>query len=245
MKRALFFVAITLAAGSSQAHDMTCEVESRYELRLDRDRVAFSSDEGDALRVEIAGGKLYVDGREATLSQRDRARIGEIAREVQLLAPEVQAIALDAVDIAFIALSEVSRALSEDSDKTIARLAEARREIDRGIRRSPTAVLNEDVIDDAVQSAVQELVPALVGEIVRGAMVAAFTGNTRRVEALEARAAKVEREIERRIEPRAKALEARAEALCDRMVALDGLENQLEYRLPGGDRLDLLRSGRH
>lgn len=244
MQRAALFLVIALAAGSSQARNLQCDVESRYDVTLDQGRIEFSDADGVPKRITLAGGSLYIDGKEAVLSRADRERVMRYAQEVQALAPEVQAVALEAVDIAFIALSEVARALSDDSDKTLAKLADARREVDRSLRASPVAAINEDVIGDMVGTAIAELVPALVGDIVQGALAAAFSGDTRRAEAMEARASRIEREIERRIEPRAEALEVRAQALCDRIAALDGLEADMDYRLPGGDRLDLLRSGR-
>ena len=101
-----------------------------------------------------------------------------------------------------------------------------------------------DLLWDAVmEEAVASLVPALVGDVVQSALAAAFTGDTARAEALEARAERMEAEIERLVEPRAKALEQRAEALCAQVAALDAIEEEFEFRLPGGERLDLLRSG--
>lgn len=243
MKRAAMFLALFLAAGASQASDISCEVQSNYDLRLDEGRIEFAREDGEPGKVAIVGNRLFVDGREVVLTRADVARISRYSREVHELAPEVQAIALDAVDIAFIALSEVATLLAEDGDETVRKLERARREVERQLRASPAAAMNDNAIDDAMAAAMSELVPALVGDIVKSALVAAFTGNSARAEALEARANRIEREIERRIEPRAKALERRAKHLCDRMAALDGLENDLDYRLPGGDRLDLLRSG--
>ncbi|MFY2763231.1 DUF2884 family protein [Arenimonas sp. MALMAid1274] len=243
MKRAALFLALALAAGSSQARNLDCDVSSRYDVSFNAGRIDFTSEDGADHRVRLAAGVLYIDGQPAALGAADRARLLQFAGEVQALAPEVQSVALEAVEIAFLALSDVARALSEDGDKTVAKLADARREVERELRATPAAALNGDVIGDAVGTAVAELVPALVGDIVQAALAAAFSGDTRRAEALESRANKLEREIERRIEPRAEALGLRAQALCDRFAALDRLEAKFDYRLPNGERLDLLRSG--
>ena len=243
MKRTALCLALMFAAGASQAHGVSCGVESPYDLELERGEVAFVRGDGDPGRVEFGRDGLRIDGRLVVLGEADRARLARYSREVKALAPEVQAIALDAVEIAFVALSEVARGLSDDADDTVAKLSDARGRVERELRASSTAAINEDVIGDAVGDVVAELVPALVGDIVQSALSAAFSGDTAAAERLEARAARMERDIERRIEPRARALEARAEALCERVAALDAIEAELDYRLPNGERLDLLRSG--
>ena len=45
-----------------------------------------------------------------------------------------------------------------------------------------------------------------------------------------------------RVEPRARALEARAQGLCRRLVDLDRIDDALEFRLPDGQPLGLLQA---
>lgn len=54
----------------------------------------------------------------------------------------------------------------------------------------------------------------------------------------------VEARIKRLIEPQARALRPHAQQLCQRLEALDGLDNALAYRLPSGEPLQLLRVDR-
>ncbi len=243
MRRAALFLALSLAAGASQAGDLSCEVHGDYELRIDGDHIGFVREGGDPVRVEFRDGRLLVDGRPGSLSDADRARIARMLGEIRALAPEVGAIALEAVDIAFSALSEVADGLLDDSDATIARLGEARDRIEDDLRRDPLGTFDDRRRAALVGDVVTDLVPALVGDVVQAALVAAFTGDTAKAEALEARAERIEREVERRIEPRARALEERAETLCARIATLDAIEEDLDYRLPDGRRLELLRSG--
>ena len=79
------------------------------------------------------------------------------------------------------------------------------------------------------------MLPTVIGDIVGGAVHAAF-GDAERLQRME----NLDAEIEARIEPRAKALEKSADALCRRMESLDRIDNALDYRLPGGDALELL-----
>ena len=66
----------------------------------------------------------------------------------------------------------------------------------------------------------------MIGDIVGGAISAAFSGDASRLKRME----NLDAQIEARVKPRAEALEQRAEGLCRRMVALDRLDNALEYR---------------
>ncbi len=243
MKRAALFLALALAAGSSQAGNVSCEVGSDYDVNLSSGKIQFNRDEGSPSRIEIDRARLRIDGKEVALSAADRERMERYASGLLAMEPEVKAVALDAVDIAFTALSEVARGLSSDSDPMLATLSEVRGRVEREIRTAPESVINEDAFGDAVGDAVAELIPALVGNIVKEALSAAFSGDMARAESLEARAQKLEAEIERRIEPRARALEVRTKRLCEQVAELDAIESEFEYRLPGGEPLDILRSG--
>ena len=78
----------------------------------------------------------------------------------------------------------------------------------------------------------------MIGDIVSGAIGAAFSGDASRLKRLE----NLDAQIEARVEPRAKALEQRADSLCRRMVELDRIDDALEFRLADGQPLDLLRA---
>jgi hypothetical protein len=243
--QAALFLALAFAAGGSQAHEFNCDVESDYSISLERGSLRFEREDGTPARVELRRGRLLIDGEPARLSDADAARIARMLRELQALAPEVLAIALEALDIAFDALSEVANGLLDDSDATRARLAEAHERIEAELRAAPIGSLDDRRLENVVEQTVAELVPTLVAEVVKAALSAAFTGDTAAAQRLEARAERLEREIEARIEPRAEALAARARVVCEQIVELDALEGELEYRLPDGSRLELLRSGPH
>jgi hypothetical protein len=243
--QAALFFALALAAGGTQAHQVDCDVQSDYDISLDDDRLRFERADGTPARIELQRGRLFIDGEPAQLSAEDSARIARMLRELQELAPEVLAIALEALDIAFDALTEVADGLLDDPDATRARLLDAHARISAELRAKPIATLDNGRLERVVEDTVAELVPGLVADVVKSALTAAFSGDTAAAEALEARAARLEQEIETRIEPRAAALAKRAQLVCDQIVELDRMEADLDYRLPDGSRLELLRSGPH
>lgn len=52
----------------------------------------------------------------------------------------------------------------------------------------------------------------------------------------------MDKDIQTRVEPRARALKRNARALCEHMQSLDRIGAALDYRLPGGGRLNLLET---
>jgi hypothetical protein len=80
----------------------------------------------------------------------------------------------------------------------------------------------------------------LVGEITSTAISAAMRGDTSFAAEIEKRAEEMERRIEKNVEDRARMLEERADALCPQLHALEDIERNLDARLPGGERIDLI-----
>src|SRR3546814_16490490 len=68
-----------------------------------------------------------------------------------------------------------------------------------------------------------------MGDIVGGALRAALSGDSSRLERLD----DLDARIEALVEPRAKALERNAEKLCSRMQVLDSINDALDYRHEG------------
>jgi hypothetical protein len=241
MNRPLISLLALLFACSAHAADRGCNVESDYDLTIDERSVILTRDSGTPKWIVIRQDRLFVDDRWVPLEAADRGRIAQIDRGARELMPLAREVGREAADIAFIALGEVAAGLSADPARSRERLDQARRRIDARLQRSITANrFDGRGLGDDIGAAVGEVVPLLVGDIVGGAIGAAFSGDLERLKGME----DLDRRIEALVEPRAKALETRADALCERMLALDALDNALAYRLPGGASLDLLKATR-
>ena len=172
------------------------------------------------------------------MGREDRQRIADFDRGTREVMPLAREIGREAAGIAFTALGEVAAGFSNDPADTRAKLDQARKKIDARLARSVTANrFDGRDLGEGIGQAVSEVVPLVIGDIVGGAVRAALSGDTQRLEQMEG----LDKQIEARIEPRAKALEERAERMCAKMEALDRLDNALAYRLPDGTALDLLR----
>ena len=180
---------------------------------------------------------MFVDDKWVSLSTDDSKRIAEYEQKVRATMPLAAQIGRDAAAIAFTALGEVATQLSSHPAETRAHLAKARTEIDARLARSVTANrFNGNDLGEGIAHAIGEVLPMVIGDIVSGAVGAAFSGDSARLERLN----NVDQEIERLVEPRARQLERSAETLCRNMQSLDAIDDALAYRLPDGGRLDLI-----
>jgi hypothetical protein len=246
MKKSLLVLALVLGAGQASAHGnndnvhLGCDVGTAWNVSPYRSAFLFKR-EGDGPReVGIGGGRLFVDGAEVTLGAADRERIAALESEMRALVPELRKVALEAVDIAYTALVEVARGLSSDPGKTIAELERGRARSRAELERSPMAAFNNDAMEAIVEPIVTRFVPDIVGGAVSSALKAAFSGDAERQE-MQSRMERMERELDTRVEQRAKALEPLAERMCARLRRMDGLDDAIEWRPAGGDALQLLR----
>ena len=245
MKLALLPLAVLLASAGAQAHEvgghtqLSCDIRSDYNIGPYGNAFQFHRDTGPARKIGIGGGRLFVDGKEIRLSEPDQQRVAQFEGEMHGLVPEVQKLSEEAVDIAFTALVEVARGLSSTPDDTIADLEKSRRQALAEIRAKPMTVFNDDATGDLIKPIVERYAPDIAGGAVRSAMSMIFAGEAKRA-AFEKRMEHMEHEIDTRVDARAKALEPLAKSVCDRLNRMDTLDDALEYRLSGGQPLQLL-----
>ncbi|TWI06025.1 Protein of unknown function (DUF2884) [Luteimonas cucumeris] len=231
---------LLLLAGAGQAAEINvdCDVESDYEFALTDRSVIFTRDTGTPRAIVMRQGKLFVDDRWVALSPADSKRIADYERNARAAMPLARQVGLDAADIAFTALSEVAIGFGGDPARTRDKLDKARKQLDQQLARSVNAQhFNSEAMGESIGMAVKEVMPMLVGDIVSGALGAAFSGDEARLKQFD----DLDKQIEARIQPRADALEVRAQALCKKMEALDAIDSALEFRLADGRSLDLLR----
>jgi hypothetical protein len=239
MRRLFILTALSLACSSAFAGSKDCDVnvESEYDLALNAQSVILTRDSGVPKAIVMRQGRLFVDGAWVTLSAADSQRVAAFEQATRATMPEAQAIGRAAADIAFTALGEVAAGFSSDPASSQAKLAKARSQLDARLARSVTATrFDGRDLGAGISQAVGAVLPSMIGDIVGGAISAAFSGDGSRLKQME----NLDVQIEAKVEPRARALEQRAEGLCRRMVALDAIDNALEYRYRG-QPLDLLR----
>jgi hypothetical protein len=238
--------ALAFASAPSFAHSNVnghkCDVHTDWSVRPQRLAFVFSREEHKPAEVGIGGGRLFIDGREQKLTAADHARIARLEAEMHAAVPQLRQVVVEAVDIAFTALTEVARGLASDPQRAVADLDAARKRVRGQLEGRPLTALDGDAMGRTITPILTEFVPQIVGGAVSGALSAAFGGEQKSQE-FEKKMQRMEQELDSKVERRAKQLEPLAEALCQRMQAMDRIDDELEYRLPDGGRLELLRVG--
>lgn len=246
MRRLLVLSVLSLASGHALAADVkgadvkvSCSMDSDYDLSINERSVILTRDSGVPKAIVMRQGRLFIDDQWVTLSAADSHRITDFEKGAREAMPEAQAIGRDAADIAFTVLGEVAAGFAADPKAAQVKIARARSQIDARLARSvtPTRFDGRD-LGEGIGAAVSEVIPSMIGDIVGGAISAAFSGDSSRLKRLE----HLDAQIDERVEPRAQALERKAESLCKRMVELDRIDDALEYRLADGKPLELLRA---
>lgn len=249
MKFASLALALVVVSGGVQARStrdshLNCDIGSAYTIDTYRRAFLFNHTGGQPAEIGIGGGRLFINGKEQTLSAADHQRLRQLELEMQQMVPEVKQVTVEAVEIAFTALTEVARGLSSDPQATVSSLESSRERVRAEMVAKPLAVFDHDAMADVVKPILTEYVPKIVGGAISSGLKAAFAGEKESRE-FQARMEHMDRELKQKVEARAKALEPLAENMCQRLRRMDGIDDSLEFRLSNGEPLQLLRIDHH
>lgn len=247
MKRYVLAAAISLGASfSANAETLRCNIESDYAFSQQGRTLVFSRDTAPGKRILIQDSRLIVDGRDLVLSDQDKKRVGQFESETRLLIPQVRQVSAEAIDIAFVALIEVSRGLSGvQNSSTVIKLQKAQASLRKSIEKDPAFIINGDIEDKIIDPILTDFVPDIVAAAVRQALSLAFSGDEAKAKAFEQRMDNMGKEIESKVEARAKKLEPLADAMCRRVRDMDRIEDGITQRLSNNEKINLLDSRAH
>jgi len=237
-------LAATLSFGvaiTAHAESLQCSFQSDYKFSQQGHTLIFSKEATSGKRIMIQDGRLVVDGKELSLSEEDKIRVAEFEGEMRLLIPEFKQVALEAIDIAFTTLLEVSRGLNgEQNNPTIKKLQDAQVALRNSITRNPELFINDDFDSKLIEPIVTDFVPDVVAAAVKQALSLAFSSDEAKAKAFEKRMDNMSKEIETKVEARAKKLEPMAQAMCSRVRNMDRIEDSLGVRLSNKEKINLL-----
>lgn len=244
MKRRHLAIMLALAiAPATQAKDLECRMHSDYQLQMHGQAFVFTRDDGPARRVVLGGGHLYVDGKEVALNAADQQRVDNFEGELRQLLPEARQVASEAIDIAFSALTEVARGFAENGDNaTVDQLERSRRRVHGELSNNVGFVFNGDIDKEVIEPVITEIIPEITGAAIKTSLSVAFSGDSARTRAFEARMNAMGQDIDIKVKARAEALKPLAVSLCQRTQRLDAIESGLDLRLSNGTALDLLQT---
>lgn len=233
-------------AADIHSHHIQCSYDSDYDVQVKAEGIAFIRESGHPDHVFMHDGQLRVDGQTVPVSPEDAALLRKYEHQVRELVPAMADIARDGVNIGYAAMTTVVATLADSGDertrilqKLHDRHIEALQQIDgtlgHGFWKS-----GDD--GEAFGINLQETVADLVGSITRDVLKDALSNDPSKLAALEARTNALDTTINKAVDAPADKLAERANALCPQLGELDQLQRQFQFRLPNGERLQLLSS---
>ena len=249
MKKAMLgtLASFSLLTTATMAHDDVCSFSFDHDLSVINNAITISHSSSDTIYINN-DNQLFINDEIQALNSDQQDLVDQYASNIRLLIPEVTSIAIEGVglgiDAASLALGtllgegdpdylEVTQKIQDLGDKIVMRL-----DVNNFDSKELERAFDEDFereIETFVEQTVEELTPRLMAKM----MTAAMTGGDGTSD-LEMRANRIEEEITSFIEPRAEALEQRAEELCGMIETLDNIEDQLVST--GLDQMDLIKA---
>lgn len=243
------FLLLGLLTGYAQAkdghrHDLQCSYSSDYDVRVKPEGIAFTRSSGYPRDVFMHDGQLQIDEHAVAVSRADADRLRQFEQEVRDLVPAVAAIARDGVDIGYSALTTVVATLADNGDERTQLLqklrdqrGEAMQHIDVTLGRGDWNVGEDDTLfSDHLQKTVEDIVGNVTGDAVKDAL----SGDSTKLAALQERTAALDATLDKAVNAPADKLEKRAKALCPQLSQLEQLQQQFQFRLAHGARLQLI-----
>lgn len=217
-------------SASAPAESATlCDYRLQYDIEIDGDS-AWMRHAKNAPELAIVGDRLWIDGRELSLSATERRRLADYRVELGGLTRNAGQVALDGaqlgIDGAALAIATLSG--SDDSAQAIRRrFAGVRERLAQQLdgRHLPAQMLGKDFdaeLDETIDELVEEAVVGIGGGVAKRVAMALFAPSQ-----LQARADRLDPLLEAHIERRGEQLEQRADALCAQVRRLDALENAI------------------
>lgn len=225
--------ASTAAAGESKAPQLSsrqCGVSTPYNVLVDSGGIWLRNRDQVPAEIFFHDGELNIDRQPIPVSDADAQRLRQLEWGTRQLVPAVAGVAGEATDIAFDALGATVEIMTGGGG-TQRRVERLRRDAHAYVARTlGRGIWEQAVFEAGFDRHVQDAAERLSGALARGVLWTMLTGGSDRI---EARAEKMEADLERRMDARGQALEAQAQSLCTQVLALDAIQQSLEVRYQG------------
>ncbi|MDB5970905.1 MAG: hypothetical protein JWQ90_3355 [Hydrocarboniphaga sp.] len=217
---------------SAQAGPSTlCNYQMKYDIEIDGDG-AHLRNARTAPDIDIAGDRLWIDGKERALSTIERRRLLDYRRELTGFTRDVSRVALEGAQLGIEAAVLAISTLAGDDDggtKLLSRFDGLRSKLAQQFdgRHLPAQALGKDYdkeLDETIDQITEEAVAEISSSVAKLVAMSLFAPSL-----MEARAEHVEQLVDTHVEQRGNHLERDADALCGQLRRLDALENALNY----------------
>jgi hypothetical protein len=257
--KTLIATALILASSSSFASNASftndsCDANISGGIKITPATIEFSKNKKQLYKI-VENEMLFVDGEQIALSHSQQSLVTDYSLSIRATVPEIKDIALDAIDLASdgvnLAFNELLGEGNDISAEITAQLSEIRKEVDIGFTSDKEIYFDEDGFsgenffnedfEERIESAVEKTVQNSIGSL----MIAVgqqmlFSGGD--MDAFETRMEDFGTKMENEMESRGEAIEKRGEALCQSVIAIDALEDQLTNAITELEDFNLLKT---
>lgn len=243
--KTLIATALIMASSASFAHDNSfssesCNVDLNGGININAQEITFSKDKSPLYTI-TNNDTLRVNGEEIDLTTHQQSLLRDYSTSIRKVVPEVKSIALDAIDLAIegvnLAFNELLGTGNNVSAELTTHLTTIRSEVDAEFGKHKDFYIDEEGfsgkdffgedfeqrIESAVESTVQNSLGSLMIAVGQELL---FSGGD--MDAFETKMENFGELIEHEMETRAEGLEKRGDALCQSIIAIDEMEEQLK-----------------
>ena len=238
-------IAVTLIgsfiSASAYAHDNSCNIHLDAAFSIDKNKIEFLDDDNHSLYKIINDETLIVSGETIQLTLDQQSLIHDYSTSIRALVPEIKSVAIEGVDLALEAVnlvftellgegndvgSELTHELSSLRDEVSTRFS-----IEHGFTIGADGLDGDELLGDEFEERIENAVESAVMNSMGSLLVALgqemlFSGGD--TDAFEAKMENFGENIESKMEKRAEQIEQKAEQLCQAVVEIDQLEEQLQ-----------------
>tara|TARA_R110002167_G_scaffold21175_8_gene77183 strand:+ start:1467 stop:2270 length:804 start_codon:yes stop_codon:yes gene_type:complete len=246
--KTLIATALIMASSASYAHENSfssdsCQVDLNGGININAREITFSKNKSPVYTI-INNDVLLINGEEVALTASQRSLLHEYSTNIRGVVPEVKVIALDAIDLAIdgvnLAFNELLGDGNNVSSELTMQLTNIRAEVDAEFDGSKDFYIDEDGFagedffgedfEQRIESAVETTIQNSLGSL----MVAVgqqmlYSGGD--MDAFGSKMEQFGEQIEHEMEARGAGLEKRGEALCQSIIVIDNLEEQLKVNI--------------
>lgn len=263
MNKSIFstLIGATLIAGSmaipvAQA-DNSCNVNLNADVRISPEKIEFF-DNDQALYYIEDDHKLFVNGKRVSLSRGQQSLVNEFSEKIRGTVPEVKAVAIDGVDLAIegvnLAFNELLGQGNSVSTELTEKLTSIKRRVSEKLDQNATYTIDKDgktvdsLLGEDFEQEVEEVVEGTIKQSMGSLLIAVgqellTAGGD--MSSFEQKMEDFGQRIELEMEQRAERIETRAEALCQSVVVIDQLENEMSESIDELSDINVISASQH
>ena len=242
--KTLIATALMMASTLTYAHDNSfsseaCNVDLNGGINISDTEIVFSKNKSSLYTI-ANNDTLLIKGKEVTLTSHQKSLLRDYSSHIRDVVPEVKSIALDAIDLAIdgvnLAFNELLGEGNNVSSDLTTQLISIRGEVNAEFNNQNSFYIDEegfsgkdffgDDFEQRIESAVESTIKNSLGTL----MIAVgqeilFSGGD--MEAFETKMDNFGELIGNEMETRSESIEKRGEALCQSIIVIDEMEEQL------------------